>query len=73
MIDKTQRIVLGKLETVMADAAYCSILDLQDCMKRNIEVIAPVQSNSMTEKKKRNQKDPTTLLIKKCRFILLLT
>ena len=49
MIDKTQRIVGGKLRTVMADAAYCTILDLQDCESRQIELLAPVQSNSLTE------------------------
>jgi len=57
MIDKTQRIVSGKLRCVMADAAYCSILDLQDCQDRNIELLAPVQSNSMTESKKKNRVD----------------
>lgn len=57
MIDKTQRIVGGKLETVMADAAYCGILDLQDCRQRNIELLAPVQSNSMTEQKKQKRVD----------------
>ncbi|MDA1049832.1 MAG: transposase [Planctomycetota bacterium] len=51
MIDKTQRIVGGKLRTVMADAAYCTILDLQDCQLRQIELLAPVQSNSFTESK----------------------
>jgi transposase len=57
MIDKTQRIVGNKLQCVMADAAYCSILDLQDCRQRNIELLAPVQSNSMTESKKKERVD----------------
>jgi transposase len=53
MIDLTQNIVGDRLRTVMADAAYCTILDLQDCMERNIELLAPVQSNSFTEAKKK--------------------
>lgn len=57
MIDKTQRIVGIKLQCVMADAAYCSILDLQDCRQRNIELLAPVQSNSTTESKKKERVD----------------
>lgn len=52
MIDKTQRVVGGRLKTVLADAAYCSILDLEDCHKRDIELLAPVQSNSFTQFKK---------------------
>jgi transposase len=56
MIDKTQQTVDGRLKTMMADAAYCSIVDLQECQKRDVELLAPVQSNSLTESKK--QKNP---------------
>jgi len=56
MIDKTQQIVGSHLRTVMADAAYCTILDLKDCLQRNIELLAPVQSNSFTERKKNASK-----------------
>lgn len=52
MIDKTQKVVRGQLETMIADAAYCSIVDLQDCHEREIELLAPVQSNEFTESKK---------------------
>lgn len=51
MIDKAQATVRGQLETVIADAAYCSIVDLQECQQRNIELLAPVQSNSFTASK----------------------
>ena len=57
MIDKTQEFVGGRLKTVLADAAYCSILDLRDCVERNIELLAPVQANNFTEKKKLNKAD----------------
>lgn len=52
MIDQVQEIVGGKLECMMADAAYCTILDLQDCRQRNIELLAPVQSNTFSQPKK---------------------
>jgi transposase len=55
MIDKTQQIVNGRLKTIIADAAYCSILDLRDCAQRGIELLAPVQTNSFTEKKKQSK------------------
>lgn len=55
MTDKTQQVVNGGLKTMIADAAYCSIVDLQDCQQRNVELLAPVQSNSFTETKKQAQ------------------
>jgi hypothetical protein len=41
------------LTTILADAAYCSIVDLQDCRTRGIELLAPVQANAFTESKKK--------------------
>lgn len=58
MIDKTQQATRDRLKTMMADAAYCSIVDLQDCQQRNMELLAPVQSNSFTESKKRENPNP---------------
>jgi hypothetical protein len=55
MVDKTQQIVDGRLKTMIADAAYCSILDLRDCAQRDLELLAPVQANAFTEKKKQSQ------------------
>lgn len=55
MIDKTQQEVRGRLQTMMADAAYCSIVDLRDCRQRNIELLAPVQANAFTESKAKNK------------------
>jgi transposase len=51
MIDKTQRIVGGRLKTMLTDAAYCTIVDLQECQQRVVELIAPVQANSFTAAK----------------------
>jgi transposase len=52
MIDKTQGIVGGALQTMLADGAYCSILDLQDAADRNVELLAPVPANGSTLKRK---------------------
>lgn len=57
MIDKTQKLVRGQLKTMLADAAYCSIVDLQDCRERKIELLAPVQENDFTASKKKAQPD----------------
>lgn len=58
MIDKTQKAVRGQLRTMLADAAYCSIVDLQDCRDREIELLAPVQSNGFTESNKKAKPNP---------------
>jgi transposase len=51
MIDQVRRTVGERLKNVLADASYCSIFDLKACQERSIELLAPVQSNSFTEKK----------------------
>ena len=51
MIDRIQEIVGGRLRCMMADAAYCTILDLQDCRERGVDLLAPVQENSFSTPK----------------------
>ena len=52
MIDKTQRIVGGRLKTVLADGGYCSILDLRDAWTRGIELLAPPSASGTVRKSK---------------------
>jgi len=52
MIDRVQAIVGGQLQCMMADAAYCTILDLRDCLDRSIDLLAPVQSNGLSKPEK---------------------
>lgn len=52
IIDKANSMLNHPLQEVWADAGYCSILDIQDAQAREVELYAPFQSNSMTEKKK---------------------
>ena len=52
MIDLTQQVVAGALKSVSADAAYGTLLDLQACDERGIELFAPVQENSFTQAKR---------------------
>jgi hypothetical protein len=42
MIDRTQAVVDDRLQKVLADAGYCSLLELKDCIERDIELFAPV-------------------------------
>ncbi|OYW23396.1 MAG: hypothetical protein B7Z55_03580 [Planctomycetales bacterium 12-60-4] len=41
MIDKTQPIVGKRLTKVLADGGYFSVLDLRDCLGREIDLISP--------------------------------
>lgn len=52
MIDRVQEIVGGRFQCMMADAAYCTILDLQACLERGVELMAPVQTNALSKPKK---------------------
>jgi transposase len=52
LLDAAARVTGRQLEAVAADAAYATLLDLQECAKRNVELFAPVQENGLTEKKR---------------------
>jgi transposase len=52
MLDETAAVVGHQLDAVSADAGYVSILDIQECLARGVELYAPVQENSYTEKKR---------------------
>jgi hypothetical protein len=58
MIDKTQQVVGGRLKTMLADAAYCTIVDLQKCQQRNVELLSPVQANVFTAAKQKAKPNP---------------
>ena len=52
MLDKTEQVIGHHLESVTADAAYATLLDLVECAKRGVELFAPVNENDFTEKKR---------------------
>lgn len=55
MIDKVQSLVGGTVRRVCTDATYATVLELRECHKRNIDLIALVQENSWTEKKRQRR------------------
>lgn len=55
MIDKVQPLVAYSIKKVCTDATYATVLELQACKKRNIDLIALVQENSWTEKNRQRQ------------------
>lgn len=52
MIDAAKYVVGDRLRRVSADAGYCSLLDLQTCESRSVELFAPFQKNSFTRQKR---------------------
>ncbi len=52
MLDRTQEITGAMLIQISTDAGYASLLDLQECQRRNVRLAAPVQENDFTEQKK---------------------
>lgn len=52
MVDLTQQIIGGCLQIVLADGGYCSILDLLDMQKRDINLIAPPSASGTNPNKK---------------------
>jgi transposase len=52
MLDRTASVIGRQLDSVTADAAYATLLDLQECERRGVELFAPVQENSFTAKKR---------------------
>jgi transposase len=52
MLDLTQEVTGSMLFQITTDAAYASLLDLQECQERNVRLVAPVQENDFTEQKR---------------------
>jgi transposase len=51
MLDRTAQAIGHALEAITADAGYASLLDIRECLDRQVELFAPVHENEFTEKK----------------------
>lgn len=52
MLDLSAQVIGRQLAAVTADSAYATLLDLQECQERGVELFAPVQENDGTQKKR---------------------
>ena len=58
MLDRTQ-VVTGIMVTqISTDAGYVSLLDLQECQARGVQLIGPYQENDFTEQKRAKEVKP---------------
>jgi transposase len=52
MLDRTFKVTDRKLVQIDTDAGYFSVLDLQACQARGVQLVAPVQENDFTASKR---------------------
>jgi transposase len=52
MLDRTAVVTGRMLDQIDTDAGYCSVLDLQACQARGVQLVAPVQENDFTARKR---------------------
>lgn len=57
MLDRTAAVTGRMLAQIDTDAGYCSVLDLQACQARGVQLVAPVQENDFTERKRAQAPD----------------
>lgn len=55
MIDQVETTFGIKLNDIHADAAYSSLLDVKTCLERKVNLLAPVQENSLTKTNQANK------------------
>lgn len=52
MLDRTAEILDHSLQAAITDAAYASLLDIEACWARGVELFAPLGENDFTERKR---------------------
>jgi transposase len=58
MLDRTQDVTWLMVTQISTDAGYVSLLDLQECQARGVQLIGPVQENDFTEQKRAKAANP---------------
>lgn len=58
MLDRTAVVTGRMLDQIDTDAGYCSVLDLQACQARGVQLVAPVQENDFTARKRAQSPNP---------------
>jgi transposase len=58
MLDRTFMVTGRMLVQIDTDAGYCSVLDLQACQARGVQLVAPVQENDFTARKRAQAENP---------------
>jgi hypothetical protein len=60
MLDRTKEVTGSMLFQISTDALYASLLDMQECERRDVRLVAPVAENDFTEQK-RSQAGPAQI------------
>ena len=59
MLDRTEEVTGRMLDQIDTDAGYASLLDLQSCQERGVQLVAPVNENDFTERKRAEARKAT--------------
>jgi transposase len=58
MLDRTQEVTGVMVTQISVDAGYVSLLDLQACQTRGVQLVGPIQENDFTEQKRAKEAKP---------------
>jgi transposase len=58
MLDRTQDVTGLMVTQISTDAGYVSLLDLQQCQTRGVQLVGPIQENDFTERKRTKKAKP---------------
>jgi len=58
MLDRTQEVTGVMVTQICTDAGYVSLLDLQECQARGVQLVGPYQENDFTEQKRAKDVKP---------------
>jgi hypothetical protein len=58
MLDRTKEVTRVMVTQISTDAGYVSLLDLQECQTRGVQLVGPIQENDFTEQKRAKEAQP---------------
>jgi transposase len=58
MLDRTRAVTGVMVTQINTDAGYVSLLDLQECQARGVQLVGPYQENDFTEQKRAKEAKP---------------
>lgn len=58
MLDRTQEVTGIMVTQISTDAGYVSLLDLEECQSRGVQLVGPIQESDFTEQKRAKKTNP---------------
>lgn len=58
MLDRTQAVTGHMVTQISTDAGYVSVLDLEECQRRGVQLVGPIQESDFTERNRAKTTNP---------------